>query len=472
MRSLFIKIFLWFWLAHAMVIGAVMISSHWSRPPRDREMMDAILGDMIVAHAEKAITIAHHEGDRGLRRYLDDVARATGVRILLFDGGGGGEILGRPVPPSAREAVRRAFDAGAVRMDQPPGTPPLLARRILAPNGRRYVAVGDLPPGPFADWGVQPYRIVIRWVVVVSVAGIVCYGLALYLTGPLRKLRASARQLADGNLAVRVPSAVRNRRDEMGDLGRDFDFMAERVESLVVAQRRLLSDMSHELRSPLARLNVAVGLVRQRTGPDLGGLLDRMERDLQSLNDLIGRILTLARLKGGEGLNEQVRIDLAELVGELADDAAFEAKASNREVRLLRSDACCVTGTPGLLRSALENVVRNAILYTAEGTAVEISLLCARHDGGSRAVIRVRDHGPGVPEEAVADIFRPFCRIGEDRDRQTGGVGLGLAIAQQAMRLHNGTVSAANAPDGGLIVELTLPAAATPLQLPSPEPGT
>jgi len=221
-----------------------------------------------------------------------------------------------------------------------------------------------------------------------------------------------------------------------------------------------LRDMSHELRSPLARLNVAVGLLRQRTGSELSGVLDRIEREGQRLNDLIGQLLTLARLEGGMKAKEETQIDLGGLVHEIVADAEFEAQSCMRQVHLLSCDECTITGAPELLRSAIENIIRNGIRYTPESSAVEVSLLCEQRDGKPHAMVRFRDHGPGVPEDLINDIFRPFYRVADDRDRQTGGVGLGLAIAQQAVRLHGGTIVATNAPDGGFVVEIDLPATA------------
>jgi len=313
--------------------------------------------------------------------------------------------------------------------------------------------------GPLRFLLSQPRILVLILAAVVLMSGIVCYGLARYLTRPLQRLGVSARQLADGNLAVRVGVAVQNRRDEIGDLGRDFDFMAVRIESLVSSQRRLLRDMSHELRSPLARLNVAVGLVRQRTGPETGSVLDRIELEAQRLNDLIGQLLTFTRLEGNLHAEKQTTIDLAAVLRDVVVDAEFEAQSCKRQVRLLLCEECSVTGTTDLLRSAIENVVRNGIHYAPEGSEIEITLRSEQRNGEPLAVIRIRDHGPGVPESSIDDIFRPFYRVGDDRDRHTGGVGLGLAIAQQAVRLHGGTIAAANAPDGGLVVEICLPQA-------------
>jgi signal transduction histidine kinase len=459
MRSLFIKIFLWFWLANTLVVGVLVLTTIGTPYGPGREGMRAFTGHMITLDGEKAVAILEHGGTTALRQWIDQVNRVAGGRLFLYSENGE-ELLSQSAPAGAKELALRAARSGDTELAQPRRGVPLAARRVSGPDGKRYVALTQLPPGPSAELFAAPHLILIRMAAVVLMAGVVCYGLARYLTGPLRRLRASARQLANGNLAVRVGATVGRRRDEMGDLGRDFDFMAEQVESLVSSQRRLLRDMSHELRSPLARLNVALGLVRQRTGPEVSGVLDRIEREAQRLNELIGQILTLARLEASGKVAQPAQVDLAALVKEVVADAEFETQSCHRQVRLLRCDQCTVAGTPELLRSAIENVIRNGIRYTPEGAQVDITLACEPWDDGLRAVVRVRDYGPGVPEGSLQEIFRPFYRVGDDRDRQTGGVGLGLAIAQQAMRLHGGTISAANAPDGGLVVELTMPAAA------------
>jgi len=303
----------------------------------------------------------------------------------------------------------------------------------------------------------EPETLIPRLAVIVATAGVLCYLLTRYLTAPVRKLGASARRLAGGDLTVRMGTIFGHHRDEIGDLGRDFDFMAERIESLVSAQRRLLRDMSHELRSPLARLNVALALAAQRAGPEAESALGRIEREVQRLNDLIGELLILARLEGGDTTALKEAIELSSLLGEIVGDADFEARSRGRSVTLTPCERYIATGTTTLLRSAIENVIRNAIRYTADGTEVEVTLTGEATPEGLRAVIRVRDHGPGVPEGSLQDIFRAFHRVGDDRDRQTGGVGLGLAIAREAVRLHGGTTAAFNEPTGGLRIEIRLP---------------
>ncbi len=253
---------------------------------------------------------------------------------------------------------------------------------------------------------------------------------------------------------------------------RDFDRMAERLENLVNAQSRLLTDISHELRSPLARLNVALELARQRSGPEAGTALDRIDRETNRLNELIQKLLTIARLESGNESIEKLPVHLKQIIHEIAHDAAFEAQSRHCEVEATVVDDCVVMGSPSLLHSAIENVVRNAIRYTREGTGVEVRLeqgvglpnmglqnLGTPNDGAGRpeAVVRVTDSGPGVPEGALDKLFRPFYRIDDARGRQTGGVGLGLAITDRAVRLHSGTIRVSNRPQGGLMVEIRLP---------------
>jgi two-component system sensor histidine kinase CpxA len=243
----------------------------------------------------------------------------------------------------------------------------------------------------------------------------------------------------------------------VADLGRDLDRMAERIETLVEAQKRLLRDISHELRSPLARLNVALGLVRQQSQPAVEGYLDRIEGEAERLNELIGQLLTLTVLESGHEQQAREDIDLAALVTEVADDAGFEAEGRNRQVLITDNDPLMVSGNREMLRRALENVVRNALRYTAEQTAVELSLRMERDDTSAYAVMSVRDHGPGVPEAALGNLFRPFYRVADARDRQSGGTGIGLSIAERALQLHGGTIAASNVTDGGLMVKIRLP---------------
>jgi two-component system sensor histidine kinase CpxA len=258
----------------------------------------------------------------------------------------------------------------------------------------------------------------------------------------------------------------------MTELMRDFDRMAERIEVLVDSQSRLLKDVSHELRSPLARLSVALGLARQRAAsevdpevaPELESSLNRIELEADRLNQLIQRLLTISRLESGTDGIRKTRLSLRELVEQVARDAEYETPGRDCLVTSPVDppadppDQFMVDADPDLLRSAVENVVRNATRYTAEGTTVEVRLERQQSATGEEVVVRVLDSGPGVPDEALGKIFEPFYRLDDARNRQTGGAGLGLSIADRAIRLHGGQLRASNRKEGGLQVEIRIPA--------------
>ncbi|HWZ30232.1 MAG TPA: ATP-binding protein [Bryobacteraceae bacterium] len=313
-----------------------------------------------------------------------------------------------------------------------------------------------------AGFGFRSFvRLSIHDLLLFTIAGgIFCFLVIRYLTKPLNQLGEAAASIAEGRLETRVDPALKKRRDEISGLARNFDRMAERIEALVTGQRRLLGDVSHELRSPLSRLSVALGLVKlslakQGMEREAAENLERIALEARRLDTMIGQLLALTRIDSGVDRGTPARFDLTNLVQEVANDGNFEARACNRSVVIEHADACTVNGYEELLRSAIENVARNAIRHTAEGTAVEISL----QNNVSKTLLRVRDHGPGVPENMLLEIFLPFRRIANGTAE---GAGLGLAIAGRAVDVHGGTIRAMNAPAGGLIVEIDLPVASEP----------
>jgi two-component system sensor histidine kinase CpxA len=356
-----------------------------------------------------------------------------------------------------------------------PGTPRvdpverIIAERVVDTRGTSHVVVVDWPtPSVFnrslsellsPDFyaGRPPGAAVVRVAAVFAVAGAFCFVLARHIAQPIDRLRSAARHIADQRLATRVDGSVLDRRDELADLGRDFDRMAERIERLVTAQRHLLGDVSHALRSPLARLNVALGLARQRNDQPTTEHLDRIETEADRLNTLIGQLLTMARVDSGVDLERPTRFDLAGVVEEVSSDADYEARQRRCTVQFQRNDDQVVEGAREMLRGAIENVIRNAVRHTAEGTQVSVSMDRRQTEDGPRAVIVVRDHGPGVPEEAMGGLFVPFSRMPTDAASNPEGTGLGLAITRRMFELHGGSATAANAPDGGFIVTLALP---------------
>jgi len=467
MQSLFSKIFLWFWLALALVGAVLVFAVAATQSETDEARWRDVTGTAVRVYAQTAADTYENAGTGALVIYLQRVEQTARMRTRIFDERGA-EVSGRDATIEARrlaEVARRAGDDAEPVFDFSSRVAQitLVAQPVYGRNGTRYVLVSEVPRKRPAPLFAEPSAWLLPLGAVLLTAGLVCYGLARYLASPLETLRAGVRRLAGGDLSARVGAHVGARRDEIADLGRDFDRMAERIESLVMSQRRLLGDISHELRSPLARLSVALGLARRRADEEAPGVtsaLDRIEREAERLNELIGQLLTLTRLETHEDELRRAQIDLQDLIRRVAADADFEAQGRNRGVLVVGDEECTFLGDAELMRSAIENVVRNAVRYTAENTSVEVSLRCSSGGGKAGIVIRVRDHGKGVPEEALTEIFRPFYRLTEARDRQTGGTGLGLAIAERAVRLHGGTVRAANAGDGGgLVVEIRLPAA-------------
>ena len=461
MKSLFLRIFLSFWIAQALFLVLAIIVTLAFRPRQAtwEAQRTAILNDA---------TAAYEEGGRlQLQKYMENVEVTQHLRAYLFDEKGV-ELSGRAAPDWA---IRVASGGPRVPRDGfiIPAPPVQRDSRASADGTHRYTVVLGLPPGPRVFFGPRGLPIPGLIIAIIS-SGFVCYLLSWYLTKPIVKLRTATRQLAAGDLTARAGAPLTLRKDEVAGLMRDFDAMAERLEMLVKAQSRLLNDISHELRSPLARLSVALGLARQRAGVESADMLDRIELEASRLNELIGRILTLARLEDGEQGPGQTPVPLDELVASVAEDAEFEAQERRCHVKTsIQKGDWAVRGNDSLLHSAVENVVRNAIRYTAEGSSVEIALSSDDRPGGSEAVLRVSDSGPGVPEDALQKMFEPFYRLDDARGRLTGGVGLGLAITERAVRFHGGKVSARNRPEGGLVVEIRL-ALISPRPASKPQP--
>ena len=449
MKSLFLRIFLSFWMAQALFVVLAILVTLVLRPRGSswEALRATALNEAVSAYEEG--------GPQRARDYLDGLQNTQHVRAYLFDELGE-EVSHRGAPDWAIRVLTSGSPSPRDGFIIP--APKVLKESRASSDGQhRFTLVLGLPPGPRVFLGPRGMPIP-GLIIGVITSGLVCYLLAWYLTKPIVRLRAATRQLAAGDLTARSGAPASKRRDEVAGLVRDFDAMAERLEMLVKAQSRLLNDISHELRSPLARLNVALGLARQRAGVESADMLDRIELEASRLNELIGRILTLARLEDGEQRVPQTPVPLGELVANVAEDAEFEAQERHCHVNTkIPVGEWDVRGNDSLLHSAVENVVRNAIRYTAEGSSVEIALTSEDRAGGAEAILRVSDFGPGVPEDSLGKLFEPFYRLDDARGRLTGGVGLGLAITERAVRFHGGKVSAFNRVEGGLMVEMRLP---------------
>ncbi len=448
--KLFLKIFLWFLAAIGLMVGVMIFVTRTFQTQPMVNRFERSTKNQLIVYGGTATQIANVEGEAGLRTFLNrlrdldpprQVSLVAGDRTVWF-----GETFDAP---GVNEIVARTIAGDQIETDFSGEERTLGAAPVNFPDGRRlallFVWERQAPQALF--WGSTAAYVRLAGLLFTSIA--LCYLLALYLTSPIRKLREATNELADGNLETRVAPSLGRRRDEMGDLARDFDVMAGRIESLITTQKRLNSDISHELRSPLARMNVALEIAKSKSNPETKPILDRIENESHRLNEMISRLLMLAKLESGADPVDPRRLDLAELVRDVAADAEFEAQAKGKFVEVSSADSCIVMGSENLLRSAVENVMRNAVRYTPERTAVDVSL----KQSNGQAVLRISDHGGGVPEEELPNLFRPFYRVGEARDRRSGGIGLGLAIAERAVKAHKGTISARNY-NGGLQVEI------------------
>jgi len=303
----------------------------------------------------------------------------------------------------------------------------------------RLIATGR---PPFTRWSFLPY-----YGLILLVVALLCWMLAINIASPLRELAHTVERFGRGDLSVRVRS---RRRDEIGDVARAFDQMAERIETLLTAERRLLQDISHELRSPLARLSFAAELTK--TAEDRNAAASRITKEIERLTNLVGALVEVTRVEGDPSSRRVERLDLERVVEELLDASRMEADARGCRFHFESNGALPVRGDRELLRRAIENVLRNAIRYSPGGSPIEVRLESA----AGKASISVRDYGPGVPDEMLPRIFQPFFRVDGSRDSQTGGVGLGLAIAHRAIGAHHGHITAENAAPG-LRVRMEIP---------------
>jgi signal transduction histidine kinase len=459
MRSLFFRIFVSFWIATTLIsVGFALIYATQPSEARWHSWQSLHADAFHVRAQEEARAIA----SRGPAALPDAVAalmsRESRLRVFIVpDAGPPRDDL----PLGAQNLGERALALGRSLQDR--GESVAYFAEPLAPPFEGNALVAELSRPSALLWYIGTDTLPFRLLVILGVSGVVCYGLSRQLTRRLRTIREGSRRLAAGDLGVRIGPQLAESDDEASALARDLDQMAERIDALLGAQQRLLRDVSHELRSPLARLTIALELARQDAGKDASEYHDRIAREADLLGRLIGEILTLTRLEGETDAQRQAGpLDLSALVREVAEDADFEARPSRRRVEVTSAGTLQLLGYAEVLRRAVENVVRNAVRFAPSESCVEVRLERAVLEGRAFAQVHVRDRGPGVPEGSLREIFQPFFRVSESRDRRSGGTGVGLAITERAVRLHGGSVMARNADDGGLIVSIALPLAASP----------
>ena len=534
MRSLFVKIFLSFWITLILVGVTQEIANFMLR--RDEDQWRARVMSLLPSEGKKAAEVYENFGTAKLEEYVNELQQRSSVQVYFMDGDTR-PLLGQ-VPASVRERAKEANErAEKARVERERserekrikreraeeryekekmereraekitrnakeqqnsgpadktkfeftesgqrvlvaqaeenrereaagdesslvmnGISGVAVQQVIGPSGQRYFMGLLLPRGATRElWIFFNESPVVRPLAIFLIGGVFCLLLTLHITRPLVQLRAAVSSFAGGHLQARVGKGLGRRRDEIGSLGRDFDRMAEQIESLVTAQRDLLGDVSHELRSPLARLIVALSLARKRASEEAGEYLDRIGLEADRLDKLIGQLLTLARIESGVDAGLRTTFDLTNLVHEVAADGDFEGRTRSRAVKVIAADPCTMSGLEEMLRSAIENVVRNAIRHTNSDTSVDITLKKQSNGRVSSAILEIRDHGPGVPESFLPEIFLPFRRAPGQSESELNGAGLGLAITERVVLLHKGEVRAANAVGGGLSVEIVLP---------------
>ena len=359
------------------------------------------------------------------------------------------EVFGRPVPKGIINLVHQIDTSDRVNHQ---------VFRINLANGDRYrlfVPNFGRPLSHLEGYIDPPQeRMLITEPVVIGtllVGLAVSAFLACHLSRPIQKLRVAVNAAAHGNLEVHPGTEMGQRKDELAELGRDFDYMVKRLRALVENQNRLLHDVSHEMRSPLARQQVALDLMRQQ--PEKQEMcMTRIENELRRMDLLIGELLALSQIEAKDDLVQIEHVNLASLLEEIVDDARFEVKTSDKHITLNTPESVMVYGRADLLHRALENVVRNATKHTLSGNnGVEVTVEVERRGDSS---IFVCDHGQGVPEDEIESIFEPFYR-GDTTNES--GYGLGLAIARRVIEAHGGSIRAINRPDCGLCINIRLP---------------
>lgn len=443
-RGIYPKIFLWFLFATLFTTAAVFLITVATH---SQALGPSWMIGVLDQYARSAVIIYEYGGKPRLAEYLQRIREASFLQSTLLDPQGR-DILGLGVPPGAEQVLAKARATGQTQfhiglqwtgasVDERPDGKYILVAKVLIPY--RLVLGGALEVT------------VLRWLLPCVVGALLCLFLARHISAPIRSLQSVAGKIADGNLSVRASPAIGPRRDELADLARDFDKMTDRIQSLLRKQQELLGDISHELRSPLTRLNVSLELVRRGKTDAVG----RMQADLDRLNTLIGQILTLTRLQTYSDSKTETLVNLRSIVESVAEDAHFEVEEEEKSVVISHARDCWLKGDPGLLRSCIENVVRNAVHYTLPKTEVAVSLDLV--DANKSAQILVADRGSGVPPDALDRIFQPFFRVTEAREHQTGGTGLGLSIAQRIAVIHGGSIRARNREGGGLEMEISLP---------------
>jgi len=446
MGRLFWKIFFGFWLT-LLLIGSAVGTLVWQHNRERIEQLEVLVDSPRAEMGVNSIaSILRHGGIPALEDIIERRGRRHHRPFPIFIVNDEDvDLLSRPVPEVMLRKAREALNDPQQSAIQ----------QVTTPEGERFLLFIPRREHPaMRHMDRFPQRLPLMPLLILFVGSLLfSAGLAWYVTRPIRFLREATNRFAEGKLDTRVMPNIGGRSDEITDLAKDFDHMAEQVQQLVAIQKRLLNDVSHELRSPLARLQVAVEMGRQQP-QKMHELMQRIEKESQRLDELVGELLTLSRLEAGVNNHESDYFDINGLVASIVNDARFEAQSHNKQVVFNKHSEVLLNGSMELLRRAIENVIRNAIFYTPKMSQVEISL----GHKNNHVEITVCDSGAGVTEEKLSQLFLPFVRINDSKQNvKIPGYGLGLAIARRAIEIHQGSIIAYNRKEGGLCIAMRLP---------------
>lgn len=451
MRRLYWKIFLSFWLATILIIFTTAwvtreIAQSSSTPIHERLFMDS--------YANAAVATYESGQESALVKWLNKTGLDRDMQLYLLTSKG--KIIGNHAPSESIQDVSNNLKHGRLDEGIFKSGHLIVSHEILSTSGTAYrlVAVSEMPLGHLIQ--IPWAGLSVRLIIAIFISGLICYLLSVYLTQPLHTLTLAARLLATGKLNTRVGRFLGHHKDEIADLSHEFNSMAEKLETLVYSKERLLQDISHELRSPLARLQIAIELGKQKSDSHAESEFKRMELECQRLNTLITEILEFARLDKCTSVTQKSLVNFPKLIAGIIDDANYEFGQDHLRVSTTEVQPCQAMVDERLIHRAVENILRNALHYSPPSEPIFVSL----HWNGEnhQIIIEIEDKGAGVPPDQLTKIFNPFYRVDTSREKKTGGYGLGLAIAQKAIKLHHGEISAKNRDGGGLLVRIILPA--------------
>ena len=453
-HRLFLKIFCWFWLTALVIIGIGLLA-HQMTDLRTIKSTN-VYASVAPVLAEESAHVFEAEGPEAFARFASKLADGRDSQLYLLDQFKN-DVLSRPISKEILRVANAARDDHLIATDHSLHVR-TAAFKFVSSSGHPYTVViyerSNLPDLSELIFDKAVPFLLSLLVVITAL----CFLLAYSIASPIWGIQSAARRVAQGDFSARAPEAVSKRGDELGALAIDFDSMVERIELLIRTQRSLLNSVSHELRSPLSRLNLSLAVLRKDDSAHSASTIERMERDIARIDTLIGQLLTLSRFEASLTSGTTEDIDFTLLVQEVAADGNFEAQALGKSVVLEEANTVVLQNADSLaLRSACENIIRNAIHFTRPGTDVKVALEINAAAAAPEVLFTVRDMGPGVPEDSLENIFRPFFRVDQPGTRSRGN-GLGLAIALEAVRMHQGSIEATNLSPQGLEVTVRLPA--------------